>query len=52
MAENLVGRALHTKAKYAESLGEIYLNRRGGLFSVMKDGSVFNDQIKNLEARE
>lgn len=52
MAENLLTRSLHTKAKYAQQLNDIYKNNRTNLFTKMVGDVDIMMQITNLEARE
>ena len=52
MAENLLTHSLHTKAKYAQQLSDIYETNRANLFKTMVGNVDIVMQIANLEARE
>ena len=52
MGKNWLAYALHTKSSYAEQLGELYSSSKQNLFTNMKNGQSFEQQIANLEAKE
>jgi hypothetical protein len=52
MAENLLTRSLHTRAKYAEQLSDIYAQNRAGLFEKMLGNIGLETEIANLENKE
>ena len=52
MAENLLTRSLHTRAKYAEQLSDVYMKNRADLFEKMFGDIGIKSEITNLENKE